>query len=232
MRKLLSLGAFMLLCTLAAFATAVESYSGSWEISRGARGTIRMTVSNDRVTGSMTDEGWYDMTGERRTGRIDGTLTGRNARFTVYWSTGATMEFNGRFSRANHEFEFNGTRKVNGKNDRDTSLKIHSYHQGYNPNDPTGIWEGSFNYSGTGGRAKIRVDHNDEFTGTMYGDDGRKWKVSGRFNSDRNAVRIKIDSGASKREYTGKYEKIGDGRIRLSLNDDGIKLSVTLRKNS
>ena len=213
-------------------ALATDKYKGDWEISRGARGKIDMTVNGGRVTGTMTDEGWYETTGQRRSGRISGQLYSYNGTLTVTWSTGAKSEFRGNFNRDRSHFEFDGVRFVSGDKKSETRLKIRSYLQGYNDTDPTGSWSGSFTYGATSGHADIRVRHDDSFTGTMYGDDGREWDVTGSIDLDRKRIRVTVDSGSSKQTYNGRYTVDNEGRVRAKFPKDTGVFEITMKKHS
>jgi hypothetical protein len=216
----------------ASLSLASDRYKGDWEISRGARGKIDLTVTGGRVSGTMTDEGWYESTGERRTGRISGELFSYNGTLTVTWSSGAKSEFRGSFNRERSQFEFDGVRYIKGEKKADTKLKIRTFLQGYNDTDPTGSWSGSFTYGATKGHADIRVRHDDSFTGTMYGDDGRAWDVTGTIDLDRKRIRVTVDSGSSKQTYNGTYTVDSQGRVRAKFPKETGVFEITMKKHS
>ena len=104
-----NLGILIAGCLIAP-ANADVFYSGTWEISGQAAGTMTIRVTDDRLSGALVGN-----TGKRRNGHMHGTWQGKRFKVTVRLSNGQRFEFQGNFTHNEAEAHMDGLQYVNNK---------------------------------------------------------------------------------------------------------------------
>lgn len=225
----------LLVCISMASAVSAMAvrYKGDWNVSRGAGGTVTLDLVSGRISGSLRDTGWENMTGERRSGTVSGTYTGGRLKLRIKYSTGADSSFEGNITRTDTTLFLTGLRYINGRVDRDTRFTCNADIFGSGGSDDvTGVWEGTFLYGGVRGHSIIRVEPDRSFTGTMHGRDGTEWRIKGNVDVRRKKIRINVDSGASTQDYIGDYVVLSNGEVKITFpKRPGEFTSTVTRRN-
>lgn len=225
--RILAAGTLVIATTLA----HATKYSGEWNVSRGAGGTLTLNVSGGQITGDLKDTGWEEMTGERRTGRLTGTVAGGRFKITIRYSTGASSSFQGNIDHDDHDLFMTGLQYVGNKPVTNTRFTSTAHRQANHDADVAGVWEGSFTYGTHKGHVRAFMSPDYSFSGDMESNDGTRWTFKGTADRKSERMRITVDSGASKQTYVGTYTVRSDGSLRIWYDKDTGPFEATVRRN-
>lgn len=190
-----------------------------------------MELNGSRLTGDLKDTGWERMTGERRSGRLTGTVTNGRFKITIKYSNGSSSSFQGNADVDSLTLHMTGLQYVNDKPVRNTRFTCNADRQGSSTQDVTGVWEGRFLYGSYRGHVRAFLNEDYTFSGDMEATDGTRWTFTGSVDKRSERMRITVNSGASKQTYVGSYQVMDNGSIKIRYSKDTGPFEATVERN-